>query len=56
MEFTTERLLLCEYRLTDLDATLRYEADPTVARYVCYNPFSREKCWEHQVACSSSAG
>ncbi|MFI6823456.1 GNAT family N-acetyltransferase [Micromonospora sp. NPDC050187] len=45
----TERLLLRQYRLNDVDALLAYYGDPLVARYVPWEPWSREHAAE-QVA------
>ncbi|MEU2615719.1 GNAT family protein [Micromonospora sp. NPDC007271] len=45
----TERLLLRQYRVDDVDALLAYYGDPLVARYVPWEPWSREHAAE-QVA------
>ncbi|MEV5693830.1 GNAT family N-acetyltransferase [Micromonospora globbae] len=45
----TERLLLRQYRVDDVDAVLAYYGDPLVARYVPWEPWSREHAAE-QVA------
>ncbi|WP_446217769.1 GNAT family N-acetyltransferase [Micromonospora sp. IBHARD004] len=38
----TERLLLRKYRVDDVDALLAYYSDPLVARYIPWEPWSRE--------------
>ncbi|MBM0257305.1 GNAT family N-acetyltransferase [Micromonospora sp. 4G55] len=38
----TERLLLRRYRIDDVDALLAYYSDPLVARYIPWEPWSRE--------------
>ncbi|MEV0810502.1 GNAT family protein [Micromonospora sp. NPDC050200] len=38
----TERLLLRQYRIEDVDALLAYYSDPLVARYIPWEPWSRE--------------
>ncbi|MCM0673812.1 GNAT family N-acetyltransferase [Micromonospora phytophila] len=38
----TERLLLRQYRADDVDALLAYYSDPLVARYIPWEPWSRE--------------
>ncbi|MFE9201906.1 GNAT family N-acetyltransferase [Micromonospora sp. NPDC007230] len=45
----TDRLLLRQYRVDDVDALLAYYGDPLVARYVPWEPWSREHAAE-QVA------
>ncbi|MET7952025.1 GNAT family protein [Micromonospora sp. NPDC005324] len=45
-EFTlpirTDRLLLRQYRFDDVDALVAYYGDPAVARYIPWDPWSRE--------------
>jgi RimJ/RimL family protein N-acetyltransferase len=43
----TERLLLRAHRPDDLDALLSYYSDPEVARYLPWEPWSREQGREH---------
>ncbi|MEH0938360.1 GNAT family N-acetyltransferase [Micromonospora psammae] len=38
----TERLLLRRYRADDVDALLRYYSNPLVARYIPWEPWTRE--------------
>ena len=46
LPISTERLLLRTYRPDDLDATLAYYGDPVVARYIPWEPWSREMATE----------
>lgn len=43
----TERLLLRLHRSDDLDALLAYYSDPGVARYIPFEPWSREQAEEY---------
>ncbi len=42
LPISTERLLLRTYRVDDISATLEYYANPIVARYIPWEPWSRE--------------
>lgn len=46
LPISTERLLLRTYRADDVDASLEYYANPMVARYIPWEPWSREAAAE----------
>ena len=47
LPIVTDRLRLRRYRLDDLEPTLAYYSDPAVARYIPWEPWSRDEAEEH---------
>jgi RimJ/RimL family protein N-acetyltransferase len=47
LPIVTDRLILRTYRLDDLEPTLAYYADPAVARYIPWEPWSHADAEEH---------
>lgn len=47
LPIVTDRLTLRSYRPDDLEPTLAYYSDPVVARYIPWEPWSREQATEH---------